>query len=743
MITDELNTLFRYDEEKYRKDNLTNLDLATEAQLLAFITTNAHVIEKGLSNSKFEPGHAFSIVQLVADSVRLYRGKGYNLKDLSYINALACLREFYDKHKDTEYKEEVSQILTGILEEVISEKSLIGGAEEFLFDTKVNNSEKNFKDLANGRFSVREFSDAPVSKNVILDAIQLATRAPSACNRQPAKIHLIRNKGVISKVLKVQRGVLDYPDPPVLMLVTADDAYYEGAEQRNQGFVDGGLFAMSLLYAIEYKGLAACPLNACFNEEEEKTIRGMLNLPDREKLIMFIEAGHFKENNIVCKSFRYPAEYIVNEIDELHDFELKLLGPLVITAPEAIEQPLVIDRINQEGTNVGIKLSAKLVLRSIRHKVRARTRIKSLKNKLRLRTRVRILLQNQKNKLKDGLIISLTDNTNYGNVLQRFALKQYLKKHGFNFDILRIESFKINDKNQDTHADILRFVDTYLDDIEYDQDKLQGYRNYVVGSDQVWRAGFWDLFQGNWKPYFLEFLKDDSANRISYAASFGMDTLEEADYTLDTISEVKPYLEKFNAISVREIHGVDLVKQITDGLKNDVEFVIDPTMLLTSQDYSQLANKNPVSTTRNKSKLFAYFLRYEEDIKKFTEKIANRDFNNDYDVYFVDKTKENSIEGWLSGFRDAEFVLTDSFHGSVFSILNNKDFIVYIDPIQSTGRIRSLFSELGIDEERILERGKDTDLNIKKMKQIEWEKVNVNLDRLREQSGRWLINSLK
>jgi hypothetical protein len=97
----------------------------------------------------------------------------------------------------------------------------------------------------------------------------------------------------------------------------------------------------------------------------------------------------------------------------------------------------------------------------------------------------------------------------------------------------------------------------------------------------------------------------------------------------------------------------------------------------------------------------------------------------------------------LSGFRDAEFVLTDSFHGSVFSILNNKDFIVYIDPIQSTGRIRSLFGELGIDEERILERRKDTDLNIKNIKKIDWKNVNAKLDRLRTQSGQWLLDSLK
>lgn len=744
LIVDEISILYRYDEERYRNSSLTDLYDASEEQLLAYMMTVAHVIEKGLSNSGFELGHAFSVIESLADAIRIYLKKGYNREHQSYLNSLSCLKEFYVRHKGSEYEYEVSKILEDIIPEVLSDSSGLGGALEIKVNLK-KNATKNFEELAKGRYSVREFADRPVDKKIIKGAIRIATKSPSACNRQAVKVRLILNKEIISEVLKVQGGVLDYPTPPVLMLIVADDSYFEGATQRNQGFIDGGLFAMSLLYALEYKGLAACPLNTCFSEVEEKTIRGMLDIPDKEKLIMFIEAGHFRTVNSVCKSFRYPAESLIQEITELQqDYKIDLLqDKLKDSAQDASDEFSIVDKPEKDRVNTGVKSSAILFLRAIKHAIRPRTRLKSVKAAIRPKTRIKSFLQTQKNKKKDGLIISLTDNTNYGNVLQRFALKQFLKKKGLDFDFLRLEPTIIDDSNKEALSEVLRFVKRHLDDVHYIPQLLYGYRNYIVGSDQVWRADFWRLFQDGRRPYFLEFLGRRRSNKIAYAASFGPTTLEAAGYDQEVITSVGSLLARFNAISVREQEGVKLVEQILGNVNKDVKCVPDPTLLLTREDYSKIIERQENIRDQKQPRVFAYFLHYENDVRMFIRRIAKEYFKSSYSVYYVGKTKNNSIEGWLKGFRDSEFVATDSFHGTIFSILHNKDFVVYIDPAQSVSRIKSLFSQLGINEERILYRGTKNNLDIKRFEAIDWTGVNKRLEELRREGGEWLLGALR
>lgn len=179
---------------------------------------------------------------------------------------------------------------------------------------KANNSLLPYAQLNEHRHSVREFSDEPVDVNLIEQATDMAMRTPSVCNRQPTRVHLILNPEIITKALAIQGGVGGYAAPPALILITSDLRSFITSYERNEGFTDGGLFGMSLLLSLESLGLASCPLNTMFTAKADKDTRKLLNLPDNEVPVMYIEVGNFLEETRTCASVRYTGNQITTVI---------------------------------------------------------------------------------------------------------------------------------------------------------------------------------------------------------------------------------------------------------------------------------------------------------------------------------------------------------------------------------------------------------------------------------------------
>ena len=189
-----------------------------------------------------------------------------------------------------------------------------GGSIVIRRSTKANNSLLPYAQLNEHRHSVREFSDEPVDVNLIEQAIDMAMRTPSVCNRQPTRVHLILNPEIITKALAIQGGVGGYAAPPALILITSDLRSFITSYERNEGFTDGGLFGMSLLLSLESLGLASCPLNTMFTAKADKDTRKLLNLPDNEVPVMYIEVGNFLEETRTCASIRYTGNQITTVI---------------------------------------------------------------------------------------------------------------------------------------------------------------------------------------------------------------------------------------------------------------------------------------------------------------------------------------------------------------------------------------------------------------------------------------------
>lgn len=191
----------------------------------------------------------------------------------------------------------------------------------------------------------------------------------------------------------------------------------------------------------------------------------------------------------------------------------------------------------------------------------------------------------------------------------------------------------------------------------------------VVGSDQVWRPVYVKNLIGN---YFCGFLKTE-IKKISYAASFGTDKWEYSD---NEEKETRKLIRKFKGVSVREKSAVELCK---DHFGIKASWVLDPTMLLLDSDYSELCKDIP---HRNESYVLTYFLD-SNHVKHEYAKIQAQKLG----CKTISVSKNDSVENWLSLFRDADYIVTDSFHGTAFSVIYNRQFTCFYNEKRGNSRI--------------------------------------------------------
>ena len=248
--------------------------------------------------------------------------------------------------------------------------------------------------------------------------------------------------------------------------------------------------------------------------------------------------------------------------------------------------------------------------------------------------------------------------------------------------------------------------------------KKYGFEAIVVGSDQVWRP----QYNRQIDRMFLSFCQDMDIRRIAYAASFGTD---EWEFTPKQTRVCAPLSQRFDAISVREASGVKLCR---DYLRMESTHVLDPTLLLTAEDYTRLCTEIPYRGPF----VFAYILDQSEEKIKEIKSFADREGL----PYLIQSAgpnvqEDDSVELWISRFRDAAYVITDSFHGTAFSINFEKEFYVYGNPNRGNSRFDSLLGLFDL-------KNRIVDKNITKMEKIDWEKVEFMLVSERDKSQNFI-----
>lgn len=341
---------------------------------------------------------------------------------------------------------------------------------------------------------------------------------------------------------------------------------------------------------------------------------------------------------------------------------------------------------------------------------------------------------------------------NYGGILQNWALQQVVLQMGHNpltFEhdtcysrtrwllrtikqVLKSRSFaSLPAYPYRGRVGHKPFIDFIIKDIrsvtvhDFTPDLERSYKcdAFIVGSDQVWRPAF-NL--GRLYNMFLDFASDD-VRKIAYAASFGV---SEWEYTEEETRRCRELAQRFDAVSVREDSAVSLCREY---LGVEAECVLDPTLLLDKEDYLTLCQNVAVS----KNMVFVYALHLSDDIIDYANKLAE---SKELKVIMIQAgeklKKKDSIEQWVAMFRDADYVVTDSFHGMAFSIIFNKHFFVFKNESGGVARYYSLLKTLNL-ENRIIE-GKG---NMQK-DDINWDIVNHKRNELRKESIHFLKKSL-
>lgn len=367
-------------------------------------------------------------------------------------------------------------------------------------------------------------------------------------------------------------------------------------------------------------------------------------------------------------------------------------------------------------------------------------------------------------------IITVPFNNNYGGYLQSYALMTVLKRMGHEPTLImrrhnpyrvsivfRIKffikgilktiirhkiypcfygkesSFRARGKN------MLAFVDKYIQPQTryiYSTDELRKecegrFDAYIVGSDQVWRPIYVLGLIGN---MFLDFTNGWNVKRIAYAASFGTGAPE---YTEETKELCGSLIEKFDAVSVREQSGLNVFDDFGWKVKNP-KVVLDPTMLLTREDYNKvLTQENNMA----KGKIFCYVLDKDNEVKTVISKIQKQINKPVYEITDIQKGDSvlSSIETWMCAIRDSEFVITDSFHGTVFSIIFNKPFAVFVNKKRGSSRLKDLLNQFGLDA-HILSMPYQNNISLNN---FDWTKINNIIELKIQKSKQFLIDCLK
>lgn len=329
-------------------------------------------------------------------------------------------------------------------------------------------------------------------------------------------------------------------------------------------------------------------------------------------------------------------------------------------------------------------------------------------------------------------ILTLPLHHNYGGILQAYALHTVLQRMGheaffifqerrklpwwkyplaygkrilFRYvlgqkDIHIFQERKLKRQDLIIEQNIRKFTDRYIEpyilrcSIKQMQNLLDA---IVVGSDQVWRP----IYYLNIKRAYLNFAKNWTIKRIAYAASFGTDHWE---YSTIQTKQCAKLIQKFDAISVREDSGVQLCNKY---FRVKAEHLLDPTMLLEQEDYIKIIEDSHVP--QSAGTLLCYILDKTEEIDKLINKIVKE---KGLIPFHVNSRADNTdvplneriqppLEAWLRGFYDARFVVTDSFHACVFSIIFSKPFIVIGNEERGLTRFHSFLKMLELEKQII------------------------------------------
>jgi nitroreductase len=305
-----------YDLQRFFRFSASINPYRTQVTHQGRIIAHYHVIEKGLSLKDPKPAFGTQIVNNLIVILTDYCEQ-YGLDDVSQValNVLIAYYEFnlekYGINNQELYKK-ITEIKILSKVEISNNEDKQGGVIFLKKDVINKFASISFKDFVDCRYSIRNFCDTDVDIRLIKEAVSYAIKTPSVCNRQTWQVYLYKDKDSKSKILSYQNGNRGFIESiNKLLIITSDLSYFITAAERNQCFIEGGLFSMSLIYALHSLGLGSCCLNWSVTYQNDKLVRKVAGIKNSETIIMMLAVGHLPEKLFVANSPRKNTEDIL------------------------------------------------------------------------------------------------------------------------------------------------------------------------------------------------------------------------------------------------------------------------------------------------------------------------------------------------------------------------------------------------------------------------------------------------
>ena len=282
-----LNFLYKYDMNMYFNNSCMNAEnkeyLATSIRLIA------HAIEKGMSLPQCKQGFGKSKIKELMHLCDEYEKVNGRKDDQALKVAITTISSY------VKFQENRGEKIDFVPEKYkCFEEDFAGVA---IYKSKEST---NFAEIAHNRHSSRDFSDQTLDQELIKKVVALAQTAPSACNRQPIRVFACTDYKKRQEIMKMHSGVRGFGMPGVVFAITGDLGLYQNELERNTVFIDGGIFAMNMLYALDCYGLVSCPVIWGSEPDMDSKLSSILDIPKTHKIVILILAGYYPEKSYIA-----------------------------------------------------------------------------------------------------------------------------------------------------------------------------------------------------------------------------------------------------------------------------------------------------------------------------------------------------------------------------------------------------------------------------------------------------------
>lgn len=347
-----------------------------------------------------------------------------------------------------------------------------------------------------------------------------------------------------------------------------------------------------------------------------------------------------------------------------------------------------------------------------------------------------------------GMLTFHFSKNNYGAVLQTYASFNILKKLGYEPRIINLlpgKSARRRIYSLITRVGVFeKFIKRHLTltDKYYSDSDLSALNKmfdaFYVGSDQIWRPS---MAGSLLRRYYLDFA-DDQTPKIAYAVSFGMSYWEG---TNEETEMLRPLIKRFNYISVREAEGLDICNKIFNV---KAVHVLDPTLLLDKNDYSPILNELKNDIFQGNKYIGAYLLTdptlqagYALGAGEQAKLNVINLYGDKINILGREFLRFRKVEEWLSGIKNASFVITDSYHCIIFCIIMGVNFVCLPNERGGATRIKNLLNVIGLKDRFCTD--KKIDFNNYYSTEINFHQIYERLKPLKNKSLAYLSSALR